>query len=95
MRRKEKVKVKGWEWEPLFFTRSEDDSMFQKLVGQAEQLNADVMGGVWRYDEEKSRRARIPYHADITPTGWGVGREYTTPHILNLDIEPLEGNDGL
>ena len=68
MRKREKAA--GREWERLFFRRTEDVSLFSKLAGQAgESLDADKTGGVWRFDEEKARSARAPYHAGITPTG--------------------------
>lgn len=68
MRRKEKAK--GREWEQVFFSRTEDDALFRTLAGFAkEQLNADMTGGVWRFDEGKARRARVPYHKGLTPTG--------------------------
>ena len=68
MRRKERIE--GREWERLFFRKTENDSLFTRLVGQSgEQLNADKTGGVWRFDEEKARNVRAPYHVGTTPTG--------------------------
>lgn len=68
MRRKEKAK--GREWEQVFFSRTEDDVLFRTLAGSAkDQLSADMTGGVWRFDEGKARRARVPYHDGVTPTG--------------------------
>lgn len=69
MRRKEKAEGKNWT--QLFFTRAEDDPLFERLAGHdaKEQLSADLTGGVWRFDENKARRARVPYHEGLTPTG--------------------------
>jgi len=68
MRRKEKAQ--GKKWKQLFFSRAEDDPLFERLAGHAkEQLSADMTGGVWRFDEGEARRLRVPYHEGVTPTG--------------------------
>lgn len=62
------------EWDRVFFKRihNDDDNEagFQKLVNLVHGLGgwtgveADKTGGVWRFDEQKTREAKSPYHPE-------------------------------
>ena len=67
--RKEEA-AKGIKWEPKFFSSKEDDAVFRKLAAVTGwQLYAEKTKGVWRFDEEKAKKATKPYYDGITPFG--------------------------
>jgi oxysterol-binding protein-related protein 9/10/11 len=69
MRKKEKTE--GTKWEAKFFSRVGDDPVFEQLaVPRGERLDADMTSGIWRFDEEKFRKARVPFRGDLVP--WGT-----------------------
>ncbi len=68
MRKKEKAD--GRKWEAKFFSRIESASEFEALAAlHGEDLHSDMTDGIWRFDEEKFRRAKVPFHGDLTPLG--------------------------
>jgi oxysterol-binding protein-related protein 9/10/11 len=73
MRKKEEAE--GRKWEPKFFSRVDSDPQFERLgVPQGEKLHAEMTSGIWRFDEEKFRRAKVPFHGDLTPRGGQLDR---------------------
>ncbi|KAL8647881.1 MAG: hypothetical protein Q9210_005297 [Variospora velana] len=69
LRRKEQAE--GREWERKFFVRrekSEDwwDGLAQRGC-QGERIESEKTGGVWRFDGEKAREARRPFHEGLNP----------------------------
>ena len=73
MRKEEEAE--GRKWEPRFFSRVDSDDEFERLAKpQGEELQEESTSGIWRFDEEKYRRARRPYHGDLTPWGERVER---------------------
>ncbi|KAK4203560.1 hypothetical protein QBC40DRAFT_274522 [Triangularia verruculosa] len=68
MRRKEAAE--NTKWEPKFFSSTEDDALFHELAITPDwKLDADRTKGVWRFDQEKARKATKPYRDDLTPFG--------------------------
>lgn len=68
MRKREEAE--GRKWEPKFFTRVEGDREFEELaVPHGESLHPDLTDGIWRFDEKKFKKARVPFYGDLTP--WG------------------------
>jgi len=70
---RKKEKEEGIEWERRFFNRvdEKDDPLFMRLaamldltsVGNGSGLdNNDKTGGVWRFDKERAKDAKLPYH---------------------------------
>ena len=63
-------KTSAEKWERVFFTAEQADPVFEKLArGVGEKLMADKTMGVWKYDAEKAKRAKRPYHGELRPTG--------------------------
>ena len=62
---RKKEQAEGREWERAFFTRQAGaDKVFETLAKPiGERIEAEKTGGVWRFDEEKARNAKSPYHA--------------------------------
>lgn len=69
LRRKEKEA--GIEWERRFFKRinEADDKLFMRLAtmldlihGDGAGIESDRTGGVWRFDKERAKDAKPPYH---------------------------------
>jgi hypothetical protein len=46
-------KAKGVKWEPLFFTNTTDDPVFERLKEPGQELHADKTMGVWKFDRER------------------------------------------
>ena len=68
MRRKEQTEKT--EWQAKFFSRVKDDEVFERLAGvRGEELRADETNGVWKFDKEKAKKAKKPYHGNLTPSG--------------------------
>jgi hypothetical protein len=70
MRKKEKEE--GREWPRRFFKRinEKEDPMFMRLAtmldlthGNGAGIESDRTGGVWRFDKERAKDAKPPYHA--------------------------------
>jgi len=69
---RKKEKEEGIEWERRFFKRVDerDDSVFMRLAamldltpaGDGSGLNNDKTSGVWRFDKERAKDAKPPYH---------------------------------
>ncbi|KAL1953954.1 hypothetical protein VTO42DRAFT_2000 [Malbranchea cinnamomea] len=78
MRRKEKEQ--GREWERRFFKRVDmnDDKTFKNLHGMlnadtsSSALDNDKTAGIWRFDAERAKDAKPPYHRDATGEGLGL-----------------------
>jgi oxysterol-binding protein-related protein 9/10/11 len=71
MRKKEEAE--GREWKAKFFSRVDTDSEFEKLaLPHGEHLQPDMTGGIWRFDVEKFRSAKVPFHGDLTP--WAMNQ---------------------
>jgi oxysterol-binding protein-related protein 9/10/11 len=72
MRKKEDAE--GREWEPKFFSKVERDEVFEKLAEpHGERLRPEMTSGVWRFDEKKFRKAKVPFRGDLTPWGEVLG----------------------
>jgi len=60
MRKKEKED--GVEWQRRYFSQTENDPTFEKLGNEiGETLEPEKTNGVWRWDEEKAKRAKAPF----------------------------------
>jgi hypothetical protein len=47
------------EWERKYFSRAENDPTFERLGKEIEEsLEPEKTDGVWRWDEEKAKRAK-------------------------------------
>jgi oxysterol-binding protein-related protein 9/10/11 len=69
MRKKEEAE--GREWDPHFFSRAHGDPAFEKLAApHGEHLHPDMTNGIWRFDEEKFKKAKVPFHGNLIP--WGA-----------------------
>lgn len=71
LRKKEQEEKR--EWQRVFFSqadaRTPEEVLFQKLakmIGNAGgwQVEPEKTGGVWRFDPEKARNAKPPYHGE-------------------------------
>jgi oxysterol-binding protein-related protein 9/10/11 len=68
MRKREKAE--GRQWDPKFFTRVDRAPLFDRLAApHGELLQPEMTSGIWRFDEEKFRMARVPFHGELKP--WG------------------------
>lgn len=68
MRKREEAE--GGKWEAKFFTTVDNAPLFERLaVPHGEQLQSDMTDGIWRFDDEKFRKTRVPFHGTLTP--WG------------------------
>lgn len=68
MRKKEQAE--GRKWEAKFFSRADSDPAFEKLAApHGEQLHPEMTNGIWRFDEEKFRKAKLPFRGNLTPSG--------------------------
>ncbi|KAK3996554.1 hypothetical protein QBC44DRAFT_402070 [Cladorrhinum sp. PSN332] len=68
MRRREAAE--STKWEPKFFSSAKDDALFHQLATTPGwKLEADRTKGVWRFGQEKARKAAKPYHGKLTPFG--------------------------
>ena len=68
MRKQEQAE--GKVWEALFFSRADSDPAFEKLAApNGEQLHPEMTNGIWRFDEEKFQKAKMPFRGDLTPSG--------------------------
>lgn len=68
MRKQEKAE--GRQWDPKFFTRVERAPLFERLAApHGEQLRPEMTSGIWRFDEDKFRTARVPFHGELKPCG--------------------------
>lgn len=66
MRKKEQAE--GRKWEPKFFSRANDAPVFEKLAApQGEKLLPNKTSGIWKFEEEKFRKARVPFHGHLVP----------------------------
>jgi hypothetical protein len=70
---RKKEKEEAIEWERRFFNRvdEKDDPLFMQLAAMLDLTSAgngsgldnnDKTGGVWRFDKERARDAKPPYH---------------------------------
>ncbi|KAL8743205.1 MAG: hypothetical protein Q9190_004423 [Brigantiaea leucoxantha] len=59
------------EWERKFFKRGEKaEEWWEKLAARmGERVESDKTGGVWRFDSEKAKEARRPFHEGVSPCG--------------------------
>lgn len=61
---------KGVQWQQAFFSKTDDDPLFDKLAASTgEKLQADTTVGVWKFDRQKAQNAKKPYHGELTPIG--------------------------
>jgi hypothetical protein len=59
---------KGVKWEPLFFTNSTDDAVFERLKQPGQELHADKTVGVWKFDIERwEKGVEKPFHGTLRP----------------------------
>ena len=70
MRKKEvSEKIK---WHQAFFSPAQTDPIFEELAAPiGQQLHADKTVGVWKFDPQKAKSAKKPYHGDLKP--WDGG----------------------
>lgn len=70
MREKEKSGLEA-PFKPLFFApQAGGDPLFESLAkGTGWLLQSERTKGVWRYDTEKAKNLRKPYHGNLTPFG--------------------------
>ena len=62
LRRKEQSE--GRQWQRRFFTQVEGCPRFDRLAKVVgEKIEKEKTGGVWRFDDEKAKNAKPPYHA--------------------------------
>lgn len=73
---RKKEREENREWQRLFFSQADPDDeaeiMFQKLVQMVTNLGAnswegvapDKTSGIWRYDENKAKQAKKPFHPE-------------------------------
>jgi hypothetical protein len=67
---RELEKSKGVKWEPLFFTNTTDDPIFEKLKQQGQELHSDKTVGVWKFDREQwGKGVERPFHGTLRPDG--------------------------
>ena len=69
LRRKEQGEKR--EWERKFFARGgKAEEWWEKLAKPVgERIECDKTGGVWRFDFEKAKEARRPFHEGLLPSG--------------------------
>ena len=70
MRKKEKAGLEET-FKPLFFApQVGGDPLFESLTkGTGWLLHPERTNGVWKYDMEKAKNLRKPFHSDLTPFG--------------------------
>lgn len=62
--------AEGRQWEAKFFSRADSDPVFESLAApHGEQLHPEMTNGIWMFDEEKFRKAKMPFRGDLTPSG--------------------------
>lgn len=67
---RKKEEQEGTKWRQTFFSNIEADPIFEKLAAPVGvKLEADRTMGIWKYDHNKAKEARMPYHGDLTPIG--------------------------
>ena len=61
MRRQEREE--GREWERRFFSRTDQYPTFDELAKPiSEVINADLTNGIWKFDPQKAKEAKPPFH---------------------------------
>lgn len=61
-------KAAGRPWEAKFFSRVDEDPAFEKLaVPHGEALSSHLTSGIWKFDEAKFRKARVPFRGGAVP----------------------------
>lgn len=61
---------KGVKWEPLFFTNTMDDAVFERLKQPGQRIHAEKTLGVWKFDRERwEKGVEKPFHGTLRPDG--------------------------
>lgn len=67
---RKKEQAENREWERKFFVRRDKSEEWWDKLAQAcpgERIESEKTGGVWRFDPEKAREARRPFHEGLNP----------------------------
>ena len=65
---RKKEQAEGREWDRRFFSRVQADPLFDQLAKPIDApVDADKTGGIWRFDAEKAKNAKPPFHPGEGP----------------------------
>lgn len=71
---RKKEQAEGKEWQRIFFTKTEHDPAFEKLIKEVPGggLDKEATGGIWVFDVEKAKNAKPPYSplSEVVKDGW-------------------------
>jgi hypothetical protein len=90
MRKQEEANRKSWE--PIFFTKANEDPIFTKLVMLSGLSMADSNeSGYWKFNREKAAQTKSPYHGDLVPANDTIspngGENRNEPYAIG-DLRP-------
>lgn len=73
---------RGEEWQPLFFTSSQNDAVLEKLNTQVpdenfEQTKSET-AGIWKFKPEAWKTAKKPYHGSLRPDNTTANKAVTS-----------------
>jgi hypothetical protein len=79
---REQEEKRGKHWQPIFFERTEDDPVFDKLSAiHPGSFTVDKTGGFWKVNPTAVKTTKRPYHGDLLPTNEQIQhaeRDWTT-----------------